>query len=248
MTSNLVRTFRKFHKYKWDSYTLWSDFIEMAAISIANTADRFQSKNREERYLQISNKYTKNEMTIFSEMMADLVMDLEENPHDVLGEAFMELELGNKWKGQFFTPYPVAYIMAQTTLTKETIQKAVNKNGFVAVNDDACGGGVTLIAAFNWIRELGFNPQQMLVIEGSDVDARSCYMSYIQLSLLGANAVIRQRDALDRIDKPDDATWFTPFYILGGWRYKRKSVKQKSDIKTVTDDDGQVSFLVSEVS
>lgn len=248
MTSNLVKTFRKFQKYKWDTYTLWSDFIEMAAISISNTTDRFQRKNREERYLEISNKYSKDELMIFSEMMADLVMDLEENPRDVLGEAFMELELGNKWVGQFFTPYPMAYIMTQMTLTKEAVQEAIDKDGFLTIADEACGGGVTLIAAFNWIRELGFNPQQMLVIEGSDIDARSCCMSYIQLSLLGANAVIRQRDSLDSIDKPDDATWFTPLYILGGWRYRRKLKPQKSVFNTVTNDDGQVSFLVSEVS
>lgn len=248
MTSNLVKTFRKFQKYKWDTYTLWSDFIEMAAISISNTTDRFQRKNREERYLEISNKYSKDELMIFSKMMADLVMDLEENPRDVLGEAFMELELGNKWVGQFFTPYPMAYIMTQMTLTKEAVQESIDKDGFVTIADEACGGGVTLIAAFNCIRELGFNPQQMLVIEGADIDARSCYMSYIQLSLLGANAVIRQRDSLDSIDKPDDATWFTPLYILGVWRYKRKLKPQKSDFKTVTDDSGQVSFLVSEVS
>ena len=248
MTSNLVKTFNKFAKYKWDNYTVWSDFIEMLAISISNPVDWAQKGKREEMYLAIASKYSKEELEVFAEMTADLVMDLERNPRDVLGEAFMELELGNKWKGQFFTPYSTAYMMARMTLTKEVVQEAVNKNGFITISDEACGGGVTLIAAFNWIRDLGFNPQQMLIIEAGDLDARSCYMTYIQLSLVGANAVVRQIDALDSLDKPDDATRFTPFYILGGWRYRRKFRKPKDEIKTVTNDDGQVSFLVSEVS
>lgn len=36
---------------------------------------------------------------------------------DVLGEVYMELELGNKWKGQFFTPYHVSQAMASVTLS-----------------------------------------------------------------------------------------------------------------------------------
>lgn len=246
MTSNLVKTFNKFKKYKWDTYTIWSDFIEMAAISIANVTDLRQKKVREERYLEIAKKYSQEEMTIFSEMLSDLVLDLEKDPRDVLGEAFMELELGNKWKGQFFTPYPVAYLMARLTLTKETVKQAIAKHGFFTLSDEACGGGVTLIAAFNWIREMGFNPQQVLVIDAGDLDARSCYMSYIQLSLIGANAIVRQRDALDSLDKPDDSTWFTTFYILQGRKY-RQAVAKTRDIKPVdfkVTDDGQIGFAV----
>lgn len=248
MTSELVKTFRKFTKYKWDNYTLWTDFIEMYAISLSNAVDWAQKDEREQRFMEMTKKYTAEEMAIFKEMFAGLVLDLERNPRDVLGEAFMELELGNKWKGQFFTPYSTAYVMARMTLTKDVVQEAVDKNGFITISDDACGGGVTLIAAFNWIREMGFNSQQMMLIEAGDLDARSCCMTYIQLSLLGANAVVRQRDALDSLDKPDEATWFTPFYVLGGWRYKRKFNWPKKTFETITDDNGQVSFLVSEVS
>lgn len=248
MPSNLVKTFKKFQKYKWDSYTLWSDFIEMSALSISIPVDIKQRTRRSKRYLEISNKYTKEELGIFADMLGSLVLDLEENPRDVLGEVFMELELGNKWKGQFFTPYNLAYLMAEQTISKESVEGAAKDKGYFTVIDEACGGGVTLMAAFNLVHDMGFNPQNIMVIEGRDIDARSCHMSYVQLSLLGANAVIRQRDALDSLDTPDDEIWFTPFYLMGGWKYRTRVGKLEKDLRTVTDDDGHVSFLVSEVS
>jgi len=40
---------------------------------------------------------------------------LEEDMGDVLGGVFSELDLGNKWAGQFFTPDPVCRMMAAMT-------------------------------------------------------------------------------------------------------------------------------------
>lgn len=252
MTSNLVKTFNGLTGYKWDHWTLWVDFVEMMAISLSNAVDIVHATKREERYLQIVNKYSKDELDIFSKMYADLVIDLEQNPRDVLGEVFMELGLGNKWRGQFFTPYPTAYIMAKNTLPVDDIQRLVDEKGFVTVGDNACGGGVTLIAAFNWILEAGFNPQQMLVLEGGDIDKRSCCMSYVQLSLLGANAVIRERDGLAPQSEADRDTWFTPFYILGAWKAKQmfgfSSKPKVMDLPVVANENGQLGFDVSEVS
>lgn len=248
MTSNLAKTFKEFKSYQWDTYTLWTDFIEMYAISISNSVDWAKKSERDERFKEITSKYSNDEIMIFKKLYASLVIDLEENPRDVLGETFMELDLGSDDDGQFFTPDALASVIARGAINKESINKAIDDKGFVTLSDPACGGGVNLIFGFNEIRKLGFNPQQMLLIDAGDRDRKGCFMTYIQLSLLGANAVIRQRDALSSPDIPDDDIWLTPFYILGGWRFRRKYKWQKSDFKTVTDDNGQVSFLVSEVS
>lgn len=243
MQSNLLKTFKSLSGYKWDYWTLWSDFIEMMAISISNAVDLRHKDAREERFRDITKKYTSEEMDIFKQMYADLIVDLEMDPRDVLGETFMELGLGDKWKGQFFTPHSLSRVMTTITLSKDKIQKSIDDKGFVSINEDACGGGATLIASFNHIRQLGFNPQEILIIDASDIDRRACYMTYIQLSLLGANAVIREREGLAPRTNEDTSTWYTPFYILNGWKFKSILNDVVKDARPVDDGSGQISFI-----
>nr|DAN81518.1 MAG TPA: type I restriction-modification system methyltransferase [Caudoviricetes sp.] len=243
MQSNLLKTFKSLSGYKWDYWTLWTDFIEMMAISISNAVDLRHKDAREERFEDIAKKYTSEEMNIFKQMYADLIVDLEMDPRDVLGEIFMELGLGDKWKGQFFTPHGLSRVMTRITLSKDKIQKSISDKGFVSISEDACGGGATLIASFNHIRQLGFNPQEILLIDASDIDRKACYMTYIQLSLLGANAVIRERDGLAPRTKEDTSTWYTPFYILNGWKFKSILDDVVKDKRLVNDGNGQISFI-----
>ncbi len=243
MQSNLLKTFKSLSGYKWDYWTLWTDFIEMMAISISNAVDLRQKDKRDERFRDITRKYTSDEMNIFKQMYADLIVDLEIDPRDVLGEIFMELGLGDKWKGQFFTPHSLSRVMTRITLSKDKIQKCIDDKGFVTINEDACGGGATLISSFNHIRQLGFNPQEILLIDASDIDRRSCYMTYIQLSLLGANAVIRERDGLAPRTDEDTSTWYTPFYILHGWGFKSVLDDVFAEMKPIDDCNGQISFI-----
>ncbi|MFB7844796.1 hypothetical protein [Microbacterium sp. NPDC056052] len=41
---------------------------------------------------------------------------MEDEPCDVLGKLYMQLELGNSALGQFYTPYSVAQLIAVTLL------------------------------------------------------------------------------------------------------------------------------------
>lgn len=243
MQSYLLKTFKSLSGYKWDYWTLWSDFIEMMAISISNMVDLRQKDKRDERFLDIAKKYTTEEMNIFKQMYADLVIDLEMDPRDVLGEIFMELGLGDKWKGQFFTPHSLSRVMTRITLSKEKIERCIEDKGFITINENACGGGASLIASFNHIRQLGFNPQEILLIDASDIDRKACYMTYIQLSLLGANAVVRQIDGLAANSKEDTSTWYTPFYILHGWKFKSMLDDIVRGARPVDDVGGQISFV-----
>ena len=243
MQSNLLKTFRSLSGYKWDYWTLWSDFIEMMAISISNAVDSRHKDAREERFRDITKKYTSEEMNIFKQMYADLIVDLEMDSRDILGEIFMELGLGDKWKGQFFTPHSLSSVMTRITLSKDKVQKSIDDKGFVSISEDACGGGATLIASFNHIKQLGFNPQEILLIDASDIDRKACYMTYIQLSLLGANAVIRERDGLAPRTKEDTSTWYTPFYILNGWKFKSILDDVVKGKRLVDDSCGQISFI-----
>jgi type I restriction-modification system DNA methylase subunit len=85
-------------------WRVFADFYQMSAISLSNAVDRAQSEPREKRYLQIVADYKPDELEKFAQGLAHLVADLEANPSDVLGRTFHDLELHNKWAGQFFTP------------------------------------------------------------------------------------------------------------------------------------------------
>ena len=91
---------------RYSRWEVWQDFIIMSAISIANVMGGPHRENREKQYRDRAQKYSGKELEIFADMLAKVVYAMEQNPdQDFLGELFMALDLGNEWKGQFFTPY-----------------------------------------------------------------------------------------------------------------------------------------------
>ena len=111
----------------------------------------------------------------------------------------MSLELGNHWKGQFFTPYDVCRCMAELTI-HDNMQKLQNKE-WVSVNDPACGAGATLIAAANTFRRKGFNYQTQVLFVANDIDRVTAQMCFIQLSLLGCPGYVAVANTLSDVYK-----------------------------------------------
>ncbi|MGL5711818.1 MAG: hypothetical protein ACRCX2_02260, partial [Paraclostridium sp.] len=58
--SEIIKDFRSLQG-KQGLYELWCDFLEMATISIQNSCMKSGLQKREDRYLQIAKKYTKDE-------------------------------------------------------------------------------------------------------------------------------------------------------------------------------------------
>lgn len=91
---------------KYSRYSVWQDFVWMAACAISNAVDKRFAEQRESRYMAIVMKYSQQEQGIFPQLFALVVNGMEEDPdQDFLGELYMTLELGNSHAGQFFTPY-----------------------------------------------------------------------------------------------------------------------------------------------
>ena len=154
-------------------WQLWQDFIVMSAISISNLVDVAHREKREEMYLTIAKKYSEKEMAVFPEMLSEVVKSMEENPdQDFLGELFMALELGNDWKGQFFTPYSVCRAMAAITLGGEGLKEKLSREHWISVNDPACGAGALLVAFANECRRPGndVNFQSSVLFVAQDID------------------------------------------------------------------------------
>lgn len=195
-------------RHAWE---VWFDFINMVAISIRSSVDLTFHDELEKQYLDISKKYSAQDIDQFAQLFAQLVLIIEENPwQDFLGEFYMEYSLNGEEKGQYFTPYSVAYCMAKMAFTKD---HSAN------VYDCACGSGVMFIAAAEvWNKEKHKNYQKDLFFVGQDIDPLVTKMCYIQLSLLGCKGFITIGNSLTEPTikniKPSINVWPTPMFFL----------------------------------
>ncbi|MCC8063710.1 MAG: DUF551 domain-containing protein [Clostridiales bacterium] len=111
------------------AWEVWNDYIVMMAEAIANALGGPYRDDRETDYLNRIGRYSKDEQMLFCKMSAELVDAFEDDPcQDFLGELFMALNLGNNWKGQFFTPYSVCSMMAEITFGDE-VPRRIEETG-----------------------------------------------------------------------------------------------------------------------
>ena len=206
------------------TWQVWADLMDAIACALSNAADpdRERVAEREKEYAECI-KHLGGDADIVARAYATIVVGLEENPdQDFLGQLYMELELGSHWHGQFFTPYSICQMMAQTTMDEELVMAQVSEHGYITVNDPACGAGATLVAAINRLNRLGIGQGRYLVC-GNDIDRVEAQMCYIQLSTLGAAGWVAITNTLsdpvtgDQImpaEKPGQEFWYTPMYYL----------------------------------
>ena len=178
------------------SWEAWTDFVAMSATTIANAFDQEGPTHdeREQKYINTIKRYSKAEQEIFPKLFAVMVEALEHEPdQDFLGEMFMGLNMGDHWKGQFFTPYNVCRMMSEITVTD--LEDRIEKKGWVGINDPCCGAGALLIAARNTMVPHKRGPRDALYV-AQDIDRTAALMCYIQLSLLGCAGYVVVGDSL----------------------------------------------------
>lgn len=192
-------------------YDVFYDWIKCTALSISNSTDIFHNKvweQREEEYLKIIRSYG-NSGKIFAEMTGLLTLALNGNISDILGKVYMESGCGNKNTGQFFTPFQLSIAAASCSLPND-----VSPEKTIVLNEPSCGGGGMIIAAAKVLKDRGINPQRVMRVVAQDLDWKSVYMTYMQLSLIGINAIVVQGDTLSescRVSQyPPERTFKTP--------------------------------------
>lgn len=208
------------------TWQVFSDFVEMAAISLSNAVDRAQSEGREARYMEIVSRYSREEVERFPQMLGELVMELENGPDDVLGQVFMEMELGNKWHGQFFTPYEICRLMAGM-MVDDHMRGLIEARGFIRANEPTCGGGAMIIALADEMQRVGINYQRHLHVVAQDLDIKAVHMTYVQLALLHIPAVVIQGNTLALEER---SRWYTPAHVLGGWGWKLQAAERRDEL------------------
>lgn len=218
--------------YSRSSWEVWSDVMSAIACSLSNAVDKTPARHerREKEYEQCIKRLGSVELP--AKLMGIIVMALENEPEqDFLGEMYMKLELGNHWKGQFFTPYTVCQCMAEINIGPG-IETEIDTKGYLSVNDPACGAGATLIAAANTFRRHGIDYQRDVLFVAQDIDRVVGLMCYIQLSLLGCPGYVAIANSLTNpvcgsaiapYEGENQEFWYTPFYFRPVWMGRRFS-------------------------
>jgi len=164
-------------------YEVFNDWVTMTAATLYSWKN---DKAVEEEYLEIAKQYSEEELKKHGQLLGITVEALEKIEQDFLGEVFTFGELTNTKRGQFFTPYNISRMMA----TMIVGEKNQNKNRVIRINDPTCGAGGMLVAAAFAMKDHEINYQQDAYFVGQDVDGRCARMTFIQLSLIAAPALI----------------------------------------------------------
>ena len=188
-------------------YKVFEDFCKICSCSLHNTfkdapviahsyyRDLFIS--REQEFKNIANKYDKavfNEY--FPSLMAILARLLLESPKDYLGTIFARLNLGQHYRGQFFTPSHICEFMAEITFN-ESLEKAIQEKGYCRVAEPTCGSGAMVLGLVKCLQNRGIEKLGgKLYIEATDIDELCVCMTYTQLSLLGLSVRVIHGNSL----------------------------------------------------
>lgn len=199
---------------RYAPYNIFSDWVEMCALSISNACTMVHNKiwqDREQLYVDTARRYTEVELEQFARMFVRLGDALTEELTDVLGQVYMEAGMGSKYTGQFFTPFHLSELCARTALPEP---KVLEGDMTISLNEPSCGGGGMIIAACKVLQDNGVNFQKRLRVVAQDLDWKGVYMTYLQLSLIGCNAIVVQGDTLcepyDLSRTPRDRIMRTP--------------------------------------
>lgn len=223
----LVKIVERLAGGRHSRWQVFADFCEMAAISFSNAVDLVQRDAREAEYMKIIKKYDRAEVELFPQALGELVLAIEQHSGDVLGRVFHDLELHNKWAGQFFTPYDVSRMMAKMTIGDgDDLRERIARRGFVTAQEPAVGSGAMVIALAEEMHNAGINYQEHLHVRAVDVDLKCVHMAYVQFSLLHIPAIITHGDSLAL---KEYSHWYTPAHIIGEWneKFQRQAAIEK---------------------
>jgi len=142
---------------------------------------------KEELYFKTIKPYDKDELNLFSQAFASLVMQMDRKPLvDPFGDYFEEL-LSNAQNGQFFTPEYVCDLMVSLTHSPRAGQDT-GTEADKRVYDPACGSGRLLLSSAKLNRNRCFM--------GSDISYTCCLMTLINLCLNSLNGEVLHMNTL----------------------------------------------------
>ncbi|MCY3480668.1 N-6 DNA methylase (plasmid) [Klebsiella pneumoniae] len=192
------------HLGRW---AVFSDFLSLAASELDMA--RIRAPESIEHCRKICARYEASDIAKMQEMFCMMVCALEAKFHDFLGAIFMVLELGDNFRGQYFTPYPVQSLMARMLMPG--VRDTIRREGIATVSDPACGAAGMLIAYAECLLEADINPSMHMFGSCIDIDPVAADMAFIQLYVLGIAAEVVTGNTLTMQIR---RVRYTPVYYL----------------------------------
>lgn len=165
-------------KRGYNSFDVFNDWLDLMLFAL---------QRDDSRYIQIVRKYMNNlpsgkrEIDYFCNAFAQLLLEMNKTQDDILGQVYMDWNISNKYRGQFFTPKHVASMMA----------KMLNPKGRIL--DPCCGSGVMLIEA---IKTMDKETLEQSLICGQDIDITCVKMCALNLLFFNVNGYVVWGDSL----------------------------------------------------
>lgn len=184
--NEIIKLFETF-RYKRDMSRVFEDFLTLGTCSFINATPGHFDAKVEEEYKRVSERYTREELKSFADILGLVFIEINKTKQDVLGTVFHKLNLHNKYRGQFFTPVEISRMMAVISFDKQLVEKTIKEKGFCSVCEPCTGSGALIIAYIEEFVKNGFDLNQ-LYVEAHDIDMKCVQMTYLQLSFLGVYA------------------------------------------------------------
>ena len=200
------------HKHR---YEVFKDFVILSAIELHNSTCKLDSLEQE--YIAIVRKYSEAEFKKFCELFVNFLDLIQEKPVDVIGQLYMELELGNNHTGQFFSPPEISQLMAKMVFSG--VAEKLETKPFITLSEPACGAGGMVLAFVNEMISQKINPADRLFVQCIDIDRLAALMCYMQLSFWGVPAQIIVGDTLTGKYREN---YYTPVFYWHNWDSRLK--------------------------
>lgn len=189
---------------------IFEDFLELSFCAVAKKAmpAGAEADAIEARYMVIASKREGKYLEDVARLLAiTAVAHADGQGGDFLGVVSGELGALNTYVGQFFTPYELSKTMAMMTLAG--VGEFIDKNGFVTLQEPACGAGGMVLACADVLRSMNFDPSLQMYAVAVDVSATAVKMAYLQLALSGIPATIVHGNTLSLEER---AAYRTPAF------------------------------------
>jgi hypothetical protein len=153
---------------------------EIFASFLTLTMCALSHGTREEMYLAEAKRWQREQLDLFCQAFAGLVLESETRPYqDLLGDIHMETlsTKGKQSTGEFYTPQPVCTLMARMLL-EDTAEP-------VTLHEPCAGSGRLILACAQTYAEVFNRSPTLLRVEAWDLSRTAVMMTFINTTLWG---------------------------------------------------------------
>ena len=176
LRKQFIKAFENLARHR-DKHDVLTDFLELAVCAIRKRAlpPGPEADAIEARYMAVVRRNKPEDVRAVPELLAITTLGVQDGGCDFLGQIVGDLGMVTGHMGQFFTPYDVSRMIAELTL--DTVDEIIAEQGFVTVQEPACGAGGMVIAAADVLARKGYDIGRTLYVDATDISPLCFRMS-----------------------------------------------------------------------